>query len=558
MRKKISSIVYNRQGEFRLLWLYVPAVLIHGIAANWRPPILEVIWDMVFYKGLAYGLHHIGSFSLNHHFPMPPLYPLLISPGFFAPNYLAAEFIQSWINPAVYFLALYPAYRYARTILDPRQSAWVCLMYALYPSAVYTQWSMSENLAAPLAMWILILASRLLTDESPRMREGTWLGIAVACLALTRIFPIVFCAAVILWIAYRTARRNRYPAPILMAFSLSLTLAVTVWWLMGYLAYKSPSMVYANFNQQPLREAVSQFAPIFAAHWTGLWIEGGLLIAALLFVQWSASFFSFHEKKNESLSEIIQLVFFINLVLASAAAVYYTKRIGLEPWSVSLRYIFYANLASLPVAVSAMGKLRGANWRIRFAYGGLLAAAILLFSITFAISEAWQKLADSHAYFSNAPSLDFLYQIRNEGALTAFLTLAGISFVAGILFLSTRRVGAILLCIFLFYFQASAMEHLQMTRARAIREQDVVEIHDFCKQLELGKWKDVTIYCEEGVNYPHLIPNLIYWVQRGSGNLPPEDPRPPLPYLLLTKLKHADGEQVFESGELRAYLFEKK
>ncbi len=147
---RLKLFAWNRQGEFRIFWLYISAVFLHGVCANWHPPILEVIWDMVFYKNLAYGLHHISSFDLQRHFPVPPLYPLLISPVFFASDYQMVERLLSWINPAMYFLGLYPAYGYARSILNPRQSAWVCVLYALYPSAIYSQWTMSENLAAPL------------------------------------------------------------------------------------------------------------------------------------------------------------------------------------------------------------------------------------------------------------------------------------------------------------------------------------------------------------------------------------------------------------------------
>lgn len=552
-----SSFFYNKQGEFRLFWFYIPAVLLHGLIAVWRPPVLEIIWDMVFYKGMAYGLHHFSQFRLSDHFSVPPLYPWLISPAFFASDFLTTAFIQNWINPAVYFLGIYPAYYYSRSMLDPRQSALVCLLYVFYPSAVYSQWLMSENLAAPLVMWIMALAVRLLNDESPRMREGTWLGIAVACLALTKVSLLVYCAAVILWIAYRTALRDRYPAPILMAFSLSITIVITVWWLLGYLAYKANSIVYTEFTDLPLHDAISHFFPIFSAQWTGLWIEGGLIVTTLLFAQWALNFF-FSKEKDDSFREIVQVVALITFLVVTAISVYNTKRTGITPWSVSLRHIFYVNLISLPVAVASIDRIRSESRTRKIAYCAFLVVAILLCSVSFAAPEAWQKLANSHAFFSNAPSLDFLYQLRKEGALAAWAVLAGISLCLGFSFPYLRRVGVWIVCILMIYIQSAALEQVINNRVRAIRDLYVTELHDFCKQLKLGKWKDITIYCEATDDHPYLATNLNFWVQRSAGNLPPNAPRPSLPYLLLTISPHTDGELVYESGVLKAYLYAKK
>lgn len=553
---RLNPFAWDRQDEFPIIWLYISAVFLHGVCANWHPPILEVVWDMVFYKNLAYGLHHISSFELQRHFPVPPLYPLLISPVFFASDYLMAEWLLSWINPAMYFLGLYPAYWYARSILNPRQSAWVCLLYALYPSAIYTQWTMSENLAAPLVMWAMALSVRLITDERPRMRDGTWLGIVLAAVALTRVLLIVTCAALILWIAYRTFRRNRYPAPILMAFGLSVAIPVTVWWQLGYFTNKGPSLVYATFTSQPFHTLLNMFLTILAAQGTGLWLEGGLIVTVLIGLKWLTTLRDSGDVASRE-REVAQLVFFLLATLWIAVSAYYVKRTEIEPWSVSLRYIFYGNLIGLPLVVAMQGVLREAGVGKRISYSILLLVFIALFGVSLSIPESWQKIRESHEYFTNAPSLDFLYQIRNGGSGFALGFLASVSFLLGIIFLGTRRAGAVLLCLALAYLQFSALDYTQYIRQRAWVNQDVSGIHDFCHEIQAGKWKDLTIYCEESDQAPFLMPNLLYWVQRASGYLPPETPRPNPPYLLLTTKKHGDGELAFQSGNVRAYLHRK-
>ena len=210
----MTNPLFDARGECRLPLLYIPAVLIYGTLANLYTPILEVVWDMVFYKSLAFGLHHPGTFHLKDHFPMPPLYPLILSLGCYAPTYLWIEAVQSWINPLLYFLGLYPLYRLSRTWLDPRMSALACLFYVLYPAAIYTQWSMSENLAAPLVLWVAALSVQILTGKRPSVVTGAWLGVAIATLALTRIQVIVLGAGAWLWLAYRTLKPPRaWPGP---------------------------------------------------------------------------------------------------------------------------------------------------------------------------------------------------------------------------------------------------------------------------------------------------------------------------------------------------------
>ncbi len=315
-------------------------------------------------------------------------------------------------------------------------------------------------------------------------------------------------------------------------------------------------MVYATFTSQPFHTLLHTFLTILAAQGTGLWIEGGLIVTVLIGLKWLTTLRDTGDGASRE-REIAQLVFFLLTTLWIAVSAYYVKRTEIEPWSVSLRYIFYGNLIGLPLVVAMQGVLREVGVITRISYTILLFAFISLFGVSLSIPESWQKIRESHEYFTNAPSLDFLYQIRNGGSGFALGVLASVSLLFGIVFLWTRRAGVILLCLTLAYLQFSALDYTQYIRQRAWADQDVSGIHDFCHEIQTGKWKDLTVYCEESDRSPFLMPNLLYWVQRASGYLPPEMPRPNAPYLLLTTQKHDDGELAFQSGKVRAYLYRK-
>ncbi len=544
--------LFNARGEFRLIFLYIPAVLVYGILANLYTPILEVVWDMVFYKSLAFGLHHPSTFHLKNHFPMPPLYPLILSFGCFAPTYLWIEVVQSWINPLLYFLGIYPLYRLSRIWLDPRRSTLACVLYTLYPSAIYTQWTMSENLAAPLVLWVAALSTQILTDKHSSTVTGAWLGVAAAALALTRIQVIVIGAAALVWLAYRTLKRRRDPAPILMAISLSLTLVITVWWQMGYLTHPYSSPVYAHFNQQNHASPVRLLITLFSAHWTGLWLEGGVWITSLFLVQYLVSLIR-PSWLTPAQKETFRMLFFLGVTLIGSVAVYYIRRTGYEDWSISLRYVFYLNLLAMPVSLSTLGIWKESNLTRRLVYLILTVFSASLFAAGFLLPDVWMGYAKVRDFFTNAPSMDFMEQIIQEGPWRTGVFFLGLSIGAGICAFTNRYLGAAVLFGLLTYVQLTTIDFTLEIRQRAIRDLWMNEIHDFCEQLDKGKWTDIPIYCEEDT--PHLVPNLKYWVNRNSALLPPGSPQPREEHLLLTVKRHDDGVLVFRSGELRAYLF---
>ena len=547
-----TGLFFNARGEFRLIVLYIPAVAVYGILANLYIPMVEVIWDMVFYKRMAFGLHHFSTFDLKHYFPMPPLYPLILSLGCFAPHYLEIEWIQSWLNPMLYFLTLYPLYRYSRILLNPRESAFICLLFLVYPSSIYTQWSMSENLAAPLVLWTMLYAVKMLIAPCPSLKDGFFLGLAIAALVLTRVQLGVIGVGILIWLTCKTARERKNPAAVLMAGGLSITVLLTVWEWLGYFSTPNSSPLYAEFSSLPMEDALPLCGTILTAHGIGLWLEGGTVIPLFGMTAFLLSLLR-PDALTDKQKELARMVFGITLLDLASVAVFYVLRITIEPWSIALRYIFYLNLIGLPMVLDMAGIMRkvpirppGLTWILY----GLIGCA---FALGFVVPGVWSKLSDPHRFFSNAPQLDFMYQLVKEGPVRAGFFFMGISLLLGVLLVYVRYIGRagwwgallyIQLCMFDYYFEM---------HQHTIEVSKIKDIHQFCSRLDAGQWNDIPLYCED--KYDYWVPNIYYWVNRKSVRLPPAAPRPTPPYLLLTDILHPDGELVFQSGELRAYWY---
>lgn len=548
--------LFNSRGEFRVVALYIPAVLLYGLLANIGVPVVEVIWDMVFYKAMAFALGDPTTFDLRKIYPMPPLYPALLSIAhWLVSSYRAIEFVQSWLNPLIYFLGLFPLYHLSRWLLAPKQAALACVLYVIYPASVYTQWSLSENLAAPLSLWAALLFASLLLSEKPRFRDGAWLGLVMALMALTRIQAIVMCAALLGWIGYRFWRLKRDPAPLFLAYGAAITLVILVWGGMGYLSDARSSPFYFDLTAPTSSAEYSAF-PLFwtliAAHWAGLWIEGGLLIAALLLAHPIIAY-ARPSALSRSARELGLMSAVVAWVLIVFVGFYYVLRQPYEDWSISLRYTFYANRMFIPVAVWWLGRLPSLPTRERWMAAGSVFAAALLIWLAMLLPDVWTTLGDNRRFFTNAPALDFMSQLRNQGVWKGGGLLFGLATVILGLWFFTRRVGFIILAIAMLYVHAAAVDMAFSIRQKAVETLGARAIHEFCAKLETGEWSDIRIYCKE--DFPYLRPNLSYWVDRFTYEWPTQAPYPAPPFLLLTWTPHDEGELVFERDPIRAYYF---
>ncbi|MDP8245539.1 MAG: hypothetical protein P9L94_15750 [Candidatus Hinthialibacter antarcticus] len=554
-----KTCMLSRRGEFRVVLLYVPAVLIYGLLANVGTPVLEVIWDMVFYKSMAFSLHNWSSFDLSKNQSVPPLYPAILSVAFFAKDYLTVEFIQSWINPALYFIGLFPLYRLARMFADPVAALTACVFYLFYPAVVYTQWSMSENLAAPLTLFLFWAAAVLLQADRSRWLVAVGFAVVLAALCLTRIQALLLCGFIGVWVPFRCWRTKKPIAPPLVGALLSGLIVIGVWWGLGFLGVERNSPFYFDLEKPDALGAAavaSKFLTLLAAHGAALWVEGALLLTPILLGAWLVSILV--PKCLTPLErEYALMIGWALWLIVGFVALYYILRAPYENWSIGLRYIFYLNHAALPLAVAFLGRFRLSKDDASVPGGAsIIFSAVFLFAVLIASgvlwTDVWPALGAHKTFFTNAPSLDFLTQLRNEGPWVGGGILLLISALIVTLWFSTKRFGLVLAAVVMLYIQFATLEGAIGIRKAAAQTLWGESIHYFCDDIQHNKWGDVPLYCQE--EFPFLIPNLYYWVQRPVGAAPADGSGINPPYVLLTPGEWSEGELVFAHGGLKAYF----
>ncbi len=553
------SFFFSKKREIRLLYLYGLAVFVHGYFANVNLPIVDVYWDVVFYKTMAFGLADLAHFELKNHIPVPILYPFLLSFGCYAESYRMIEWIHSWMNPAIYFLGFFPLYHLSRFLLNAKQSAAVCVLFLFYPSVIYTQWTVSENLAIPLTLFSAYYAIRFLVCEKPSRSDAIFLGIGLAALVLTRVQAVVIAAAVIGWILMRRWIQGKNVSRPILACTIAVLLIFCVWWGVGYLSMDQASFIYSEVNENSIdnpQQFFSSYFNRFLTHWTALWLEGALLVPALaLFLLLNIWFF--REPISQNHREMIYFLFIVSFAVVASIAWYRVMRIGIEPWSVSLRHVCYSNLLLLPVSVYAVGRYSTMTFP-HFLRRLLMYLAIIIFLVCgFFFREAWDGLTHCQRYFCNSPSLDYMRQFSRTSVLAAGIFFLILSLCLGALCLRNRRWGLFVMVGLLLYIQGSEYDYMLEDQQFTLQVMNIEDVHRFCEQLEKGRWKGIPIYCQEDNRVQYLVPNFRYWLNRRANPLPDENSPPEKPYLYFTFEEQETGELVFRSGKARAYLYKK-
>lgn len=539
-------------GEHRIGLIYLPAVIVYSLIANIGLPVVEVIWDMVFYKNLSYELYFASTFALADALhPMPPLYPLLLAPAWSAGDYLTVEIIQSLINPALYFLGLFPLYRLCRALAGPDKALLGCVLYVFYPAVIYTQWMMSENLAAPLAITAFWLAFLILSNEKNCWKASLGFGVVMAALCLTRMQSFALGGAILAWLAWRCWRQKRSLWPLFAALIVWLTIVFGVWASMGYIGAGESSPFYFDLEapegSSPL-DALINWAKIALAQAAGLWIEGGLWLVPLSL---GASLIAVAapSKLEPGEREYAKLVGMTFAIMCAAAALYYVLRSPYEDWSISTRYLFYVNQASIPLAVLWLGRRPGGA----LGWCAAIVVAAALCGTLFG-DGVWQALGGSHTFFTNAPSLDFMTQLKRQTPAVGAAILGGAAFIAISAWILSIRAGALVACGLLTFVQLAALDHAMEMRSESARLLWGRGIHAFCDELEAGRWSDAPIYCDEA--FPYISPSIHYFTQRGMFAWPEDGLEPPAPYLLVTANPRDGLAPVFDEHGLRAYWIE--
>lgn len=549
----MNNVVFLR-GELRLIWLYMPAVILQAWFATRDVFIIDAYWDSVFYKQLAFGFADWQNFSLKNHFPIPPLYSFILSFGVITNDFMMTESVQSWINPALYYLSIYPIYLIVRLFLPERYGLIAVAVFITYPTGVFTQWTFSENLAYPLSLTCFYFAAKTLVHESYRTTDT--LGLIIFCTAslLTRIQSIFIVIPLLCWCIWRRWRNQRSILGLCFTLMGSLGIWILLLERLGYFESKADWFFYSDTNEvwnYTLWEYTLFFLNRFFSHWTALWIEGGLIIPSLPISLLVLSLFN-NIKLDKKLQELLTCWFIVSFCLLTIISLYRLMRMDVEAWSVSLRHISYVNLWAIPLVIFCIEQLK--QLQNKTALITTVVVINIIFSSSLFMSGVWEGLTRPETYFVNSPSLDVLDQFESYLPWTFFVTILIVSIFLVCIFIFKKRAGLVCWAGILLYLYGCSMEYALDDRDYAINLWGYEDIQLFCDQYQKGRWNNYTIYCVEKEEYQFLRPNLIYWINKESILLHYNSPKPDSEFLLLTMRYDQVGELVFQSGRLKAYI----
>jgi hypothetical protein len=159
-----------------------------------------VFMDELGYQKLAQSIGRTGDLALfnQHGMSFSPLYPLVLSPiyalGASAPT--AYHWIKI-VDAILISLSIFPTYKIARFVLARRESLFVAAIGAFAPLMYYSAFTMSENLAYPLALvaiWAMLAALRAPSPRSDALLLGAIVLVSAARVQLIVLLPAALTA----------------------------------------------------------------------------------------------------------------------------------------------------------------------------------------------------------------------------------------------------------------------------------------------------------------------------------------------------------------------------
>jgi hypothetical protein len=155
-----------------------------------------VFMDEMGYTKLAQSIGLDGRMALFNEegFSYSPLYPALLAPIYaLGASGATAYTLIKVVNAFLISLSVFPLYRIARFVLPPNRSLLVAAVSVFAPLMSYPSFTMSENLAYPIALvaiWAMLAAVR-----TPGVRADALLLAAIAVATAARIQLIVLLPA---------------------------------------------------------------------------------------------------------------------------------------------------------------------------------------------------------------------------------------------------------------------------------------------------------------------------------------------------------------------------
>ena len=216
------------------LWL-AAIVAVSTLIRIWAGAATAAPWiipDELIYSELARSFAETGSFAVRDQafsaWTFGPLYPILISPIFgLAADPPAAYALAKAFNALLISSAAVPAYLLGRRVLSRPDALVAAALTVAVPSAVYSTKLMTESLAYPVFLWVMIAFVRALDRPSPG--RLTLLAAAAGVAALTRAQMVALVGAFALsYLVLAAGDRRRRRLAVGLACGLAFTGAVLV------------------------------------------------------------------------------------------------------------------------------------------------------------------------------------------------------------------------------------------------------------------------------------------------------------------------------------------
>ncbi len=176
--------------------------------------------DEILYYGLAENLARAHSFSIYYspYFRADRvIYPLLITPAFFAPSRAVQFLLIALINATILSSGIIPVYLLSKDVLEDKYWAlFAAVLYLLMPDMAYTGTFMTDLCLLPEALWLIYLGYRIMEWKKLSTKERIRYGVSfllVLCLAsVTKQAGVLFLPtilAALLLYSYKTKKKEK-------------------------------------------------------------------------------------------------------------------------------------------------------------------------------------------------------------------------------------------------------------------------------------------------------------------------------------------------------------
>jgi hypothetical protein len=449
---------------------------------------------------MFWGLLRETPFHLENHFRVSPLYPLSLLPTGVFTHYIAVMYAQLILSSAYYFSGLFPLYFLGRRLGGPRAGLLSALLFAFYPSSIYSTWIMSEALAIPIFLWFFWFVVELLLV--PSFSISMLAGVAAGGVLLSRPQGLVAVPAILVFAGLCHPKDRESWEWLMLTGVVAALFAGFVWLSLGYLSPSSHSLTYfppLENTPTPL-QLLPRGLYQLGVYATALWMEGGLLFPILGILGLGMCMRGRWEREpacglNPSGASLRLIAGYTTtcavflLVAVSFFAAYFLPDEGPRP---VLRYAVYCNLLLIPFAAKVILDLTIPASNFVAAAAGMT----VLFAQTLAWPNLWEVIRNHGSYFSNAPALDVYMQMDSLPGWEAAVITGGIGLTAVFLALRYRGLAVGIPLVLLLVVTRHALAVCIDTPRRTNERLGFSDIHQFCRELETERWQDTPIYSQ--------------------------------------------------------------